>query len=63
MNVVILMFTAVLSLLVLLVMSLLSETLEGLQEIGRDAVWTVSSAKSGCGVDQVFETDPNTFWQ
>jgi hypothetical protein len=40
-----------------------SEKLEGLQEIGRDAVWTVSSAKSGSGVDQVFDGDLSTFWQ
>lgn len=40
-----------------------SEKLDGLQEIGRDAVWLVSTAKSGFGVDQLYEQDPMTYWQ
>lgn len=41
----------------------MSEILEGLQEIGRDAVWTVSTAKSGNGVDNIYDGDVTTFWQ
>eukprot|EP00750_Incisomonas_marina_P027009 INCI6077.2.p1 GENE.INCI6077.2~~INCI6077.2.p1 ORF type:complete len:249 (-),score=54.07 INCI6077.2:137-883(-) len=33
------------------------------REIGNEAVWTLSSAKSGNGVDQLRDNDINTFWQ
>lgn len=33
------------------------------REIGREAVWTLSSAKSGNGVDQLRDNDETTFWQ
>ena len=34
-----------------------------LREIGRDAVWTLSSAKTGNGVDQIRDDCIETFWQ
>eukprot|EP01017_Pseudomicrothorax_dubius_P019436 TRINITY_DN2137_c0_g1_i18.p1 TRINITY_DN2137_c0_g1~~TRINITY_DN2137_c0_g1_i18.p1 ORF type:complete len:186 (-),score=40.00 TRINITY_DN2137_c0_g1_i18:12-569(-) len=33
------------------------------KEIGDEAVWTLSSAKPGNGVDQLRDDNPNTFWQ
>ncbi|KAL4445501.1 hypothetical protein ABPG74_004575 [Tetrahymena malaccensis] len=33
------------------------------REIGDDAVWTLSSAKPGNGVDQLRDGDEKTFWQ
>jgi hypothetical protein len=33
------------------------------REIGGEAVWTLSSAKSGNGVDQLRDNSINTFWQ
>ncbi|KRX10263.1 Galactose-binding domain protein [Pseudocohnilembus persalinus] len=33
------------------------------REIGDDAVWTLSSAKPGNGVDQLRDDNTNTFWQ
>mmetsp|Transcript_16124 Transcript_16124/g.27263 ORF Transcript_16124/g.27263 Transcript_16124/m.27263 type:complete len:85 (+) Transcript_16124:497-751(+) len=33
------------------------------REIGDLAVWTLSSAKQGNGVDQLRDNNTNTFWQ
>lgn len=33
------------------------------REIGNDAVWTLSSAKTGNGVEQLRDDNLNTFWQ
>ena len=33
------------------------------REIGGDAVWTLSSAKTGNGVDQLRDDCVETFWQ
>ncbi|CAD8082785.1 unnamed protein product [Paramecium sonneborni] len=33
------------------------------KEIGDQAIWTLSSAKTGNGVDQLRDDNPNTFWQ
>ncbi len=33
------------------------------KEIGEEAVWTLSSAKPGNGVDQLRDDNVNTFWQ
>lgn len=33
------------------------------REIGDQAIWTLSSAKAGNGVDQLRDDNPNTFWQ
>mmetsp|Transcript_33401 Transcript_33401/g.51248 ORF Transcript_33401/g.51248 Transcript_33401/m.51248 type:complete len:104 (+) Transcript_33401:358-669(+) len=33
------------------------------REIGDLAVWTLSSAKQGNGVDQIRDNNTNTFWQ
>ena len=33
------------------------------KEIGDEAVWTLSSAKPGNGVDQLRDDNVNTFWQ
>lgn len=32
-------------------------------EIGDEAVWILSSAKAGNGIDQLRDGDNNTFWQ
>ena len=34
-----------------------------LRELGEDAVWTLSSAKPGNGVDQIRDENAETFWQ
>jgi len=34
-----------------------------LRELGDDAVWSLSSAKQGNGVEQLRDDDTNTFWQ
>lgn len=33
------------------------------QELGLDAVWSVTTAKSGFGVDHLCDDDITTFWQ
>lgn len=33
------------------------------KEIGEQAIWTLSSAKAGNGVDQLRDDNINTFWQ
>lgn len=33
------------------------------REIGSEAVWTLSSAKMGNGVEQLRDDNTNTFWQ
>jgi Anaphase-promoting complex, subunit 10 (APC10) len=33
------------------------------REVGAEAVWTLSSAKSGNGVDQLRDDNINSFWQ
>lgn len=33
------------------------------REIGEEAVWTLSSAKMGNGVEQLRDDNTNTFWQ
>lgn len=33
------------------------------REIGRDAVWSLSSAKPGNGVDQLRDDSIETYWQ
>ena len=33
------------------------------REIGDEAVWTLSSAKTGNGVEQIRDDNTNTFWQ
>jgi anaphase-promoting complex subunit 10 len=33
------------------------------REIGDEAVWTLSSAKAGNGVEQLRDENTNTFWQ
>ncbi|RPA77205.1 APC10-domain-containing protein [Ascobolus immersus RN42] len=37
--------------------------LEDLKEIGALASWTVSTAKPGCGVEQLRDEDTNLYWQ
>lgn len=37
--------------------------LDDLKEIGGLASWTVSTAKPGCGVEQLREDDTNLYWQ
>jgi anaphase-promoting complex subunit 10 len=37
--------------------------LDGLKEIGNLASWTVSTAKPGCGVEQLRDEDTNLYWQ
>lgn len=32
-------------------------------EIGEEAVWILSSAKAGNGIEQLRDNDNNTFWQ
>jgi anaphase-promoting complex subunit 10 len=34
-----------------------------LREIGQDAVWSLSTAKPGNGVEQLRDKNPETFWQ
>jgi hypothetical protein len=34
-----------------------------LREVGEDAVWTLSSAKSGNGIEQLRDNNLETFWQ
>ena len=34
-----------------------------LEEIGDEAVWILSSAKAGNGIEQLRDCDKNTFWQ
>jgi anaphase-promoting complex subunit 10 len=36
---------------------------EELVEIGDEAVWILSSAKAGNGIEQLRDGDNNTFWQ
>ena len=36
---------------------------EELVEIGDEAVWILSSAKAGNGIEQLRDCDNNTFWQ
>lgn len=36
---------------------------EELEEIGNEAVWILSSAKAGNGIEQLRDGDTNTFWQ
>jgi anaphase-promoting complex subunit 10 len=39
------------------------QPLHGLKEIGNLASWTVSTAKPGCGVEQLRDEDTNLYWQ
>ena len=45
----------------------ISETLDVdtsiMREIGEDAVWSISSAKAGNGIEQVRDNNADTFWQ
>ena len=34
-----------------------------LRDIGHDAVWSLSTAKPGNGVEQLRDDNPETFWQ
>ncbi|CAN8072545.1 unnamed protein product [Agarophyton chilense] len=36
---------------------------EGLRDLTHQAVWTVSTAKPGNGVEQLLDGNPNTYWQ
>lgn len=36
---------------------------DGLRDLTHMAVWTVSSAKPGNGVEQLLDSNPNTYWQ
>ncbi|KAI0560059.1 Anaphase-promoting complex subunit 10/DOC domain protein [Gracilaria domingensis] len=36
---------------------------DGLRDLTHQAVWTVSTAKPGNGVEQLLDGDPNTYWQ
>jgi anaphase-promoting complex subunit 10 len=36
---------------------------EGLREIGREAVWSLSTAKPGNGVEQLRDNNSDTYWQ
>ena len=36
---------------------------DDLEEIGNEAVWILSSAKAGNGIEQLRDSDTNTFWQ
>jgi anaphase-promoting complex subunit 10 len=36
---------------------------EEIVEIGEEAVWILSSAKAGNGIEQLRDSDNNTFWQ
>jgi len=35
----------------------------GLQEIGKQAVWSLSTAKPGNGVEQIRDDSTETYWQ
>jgi len=35
----------------------------GKREIGNEAVWTLSTAKPGNGIDQLRDNNRDTFWQ
>jgi anaphase-promoting complex subunit 10 len=37
--------------------------MQNLREIGDNAVWTLSSAKTGNGVEQLRDGSQETFWQ
>ncbi len=37
--------------------------LDGRQEVGGQAFWTVSSSKSNCGIEQMRDNNLETFWQ
>lgn len=34
-----------------------------MREIGEDAVWSISSAKAGNGIEQLRENSTETYWQ
>uniref|UniRef100_A0A7S1GC50 DOC domain-containing protein n=1 Tax=Bicosoecida sp. CB-2014 TaxID=1486930 RepID=A0A7S1GC50_9STRA len=36
---------------------------EGKRDVGREAVWTLSGAKPGNGVEQLVDDNPDTYWQ
>ncbi|POM72628.1 Anaphase-promoting complex subunit 10, variant 1, partial [Phytophthora palmivora] len=36
---------------------------DGRREVGDDAVWSLSSAKPGNGVDQLRDNNMDTYWQ
>ena len=46
-----------------LVHVLSSSTFRLVNEIGEDAVWTLSTAKAGNGVQQLRDNNMQTFWQ
>jgi hypothetical protein len=46
-----------------LVHVLISSTFRLVNEIGEDAVWTLSTAKAGNGVQQLRDNNMQTFWQ